>query len=484
MAISKVTMNTNQPNIIIAGGGISGLSLAFFLKKELGPSIKLTVLEANAQPGGTIRTVRSGGYKIEAGPNGFLDNRPDTMELIHALGLSEKLEYARASARNRFVFARGKLRKIPVDPVSFIFSDLLSPAAKLRILAEPFLAPSKSEDEETLAAFFKRRFGAGVLENLADPAVSGIFGGSTQRLSARSAFPALARFEKQYGSVIKGWLLSRKAKERLESKAPAHRPQLASFKGGLEELIHTLAAKLEGHLLLKTKIGRFSNISHATRFSVSVEHADREVETPHADILVLAVPAYSAARIVESVDPELAGTLRQISYAPIGVVALGYPEKSVPTSPDGFGFLISAKERKEFLGAIWPSSVFSARAPAGKVLIQCLLGGSEHPEIVRLSEAELVRTTQRFLSEIMRIESAPEFVQTFRYERAIPQYTIGHAERLSRIDKRLERLPGLFITGNAYRGTGMNDCIEQSKRLAAHIAEFLKSALEPASYKS
>ncbi len=453
------TMHVMQkPRITIVGAGISGLSLAYFLKQSLGEKIALSVYENRGEAGGTIGTLSENGYLEEKGPNGFFDNRPATLELIRSLGLEEKLIHADAHAENRFVYHAGRLRKIPAGPQQIFSTDLLSFGGKMRLFAEPFIAPRRSEDDETLEQFFTRRIGKEATERLTDPFVSGIYAGSLNQLSARATFPKLVEFEEKYGSVLKGFVRSKK-------QGPRKRPKLTSFREGLVTLVRKLADELRNELHLSSPVSsieyRKENRTFLLRFDNGSVH--------ETDSLVLAIPAFAAAKLVSKLDSELALVLAGILYSPVQIAALGFSENAFGTAPSGFGYLFSRQERKEILGCLFSSSIFPGCAPRGKVLLRVLLGGADHPEAAGFSDEKVLDLAVSNLKQVLDVHEKPEWARIFRYERAIPQYTIGHLEKLRKLDEILGRFPGFVLSGNAYRGIGINDCIEESKRLAGEI---------------
>jgi len=447
-----------KPRITIVGAGISGLSLAYFLKQSLGEKAALSVYESRSEAGGTISTLSENGYLEEKGPNGFLDNRPATLELIRALHLEEKLIHADPHAENRFVYHAGKLRKIPAGSQQIFSTDLLSLSGKMRLLAEPFTAPKRSEDDETLEQFFLRRIGKEATGRLADPFVSGIYAGSLHQLSARATFPRLVELEEKHGSVLKGFMRSKK-------QGLHRRPRLSSFQGGLVTLVQKLTDELRSELHLSTPVSSIEYRKEDRAFSLRFDNGSIH----ETDSLVLAIPAFTAAKLVSKLDSGLAQVLAGIPYSPVQVAALGFSENAFGKAPNGFGYLFSKQERKEILGCLFSSSVFPGRAPRGKILLRVLLGGADHPEAVGFSDEKVLDLALSNLKQVLGLREKPEWVRIFRYERAIPQYTIGHLEKLRKIDEILGRFPGFVLSGNAYRGIGINDCIEESKRLAGII---------------
>ncbi|HXG10878.1 MAG TPA: protoporphyrinogen oxidase [Gemmataceae bacterium] len=462
-----------MPRVVIVGAGISGLALAYRLQQAR-PDAIITILEQRPRPGGTVWTERRDGYQLEVGPNGFLDSKPSTLALCRDLGLGEQLVPASESAsRNRFLFLGGKLRPLPAGPISFLFSDLLSWRGKLAILAERFRRPRCDARDESIDAFVRRRAGREAAEVLADALVTGIYAGDPALLSVRAAFPRLVEWEEAYGSVLKG-LMQTARRRRAEAAArgePYPRPgRMWSLRPGLRLLIETVCDQLRQPPLLGVAVKRIERMA-ADRpgWVVRGEGDDRWP----ADVVVLACPAYQQAAILADLDRELAEQIDAIAYNRVAVVGLGYRRADVPVSLDGFGYLAPQRSRRDLLGVQWCSSIFPERAPAGHVLLRAMCGGWHRPEVVGWEDARLLEAVRADLRLALGIQAAPVFHQVVRWDRAIPQYHVGHLERVADIEQRAARHRGLFLTGNAYRGVALNDCTEQAERLAGRIAAFL-----------
>jgi len=447
--------------VAVIGGGVSGLSTAFYLK-EGGAEVK--VFERAPQVGGKMKTVYEEGYIVETGPNGFLDGKPYTLNLVKALGLTEALYPSSDKARKRFIYSKGRLIRLPEDPLSFLKSPLLSARGKLRLAKEFLVPPKEGDEDETLAEFARRRLGEEALNRLLDPMVAGIFAGDPERMSLKAAFPAIYNLEKEYGGLIKGLIAKIKEAKRKGGKAagPAGPGgKLTSFKKGVSQLIEALEESLEGRI----ETGVNPQVEkRSDRWVVRTEKGEEEF-----DAIVMATPAYAAAQILKEVDGELSRELSQIEYSPISVVALGFTKEGLGHDLDGFGFLVPKEEGREILGALWDSSVFPNRVPEGKALIRVMIGGARQPELALKSPKELARIAVKELVEIMKIRKAPEYIRVFRHERGIPHYTLGHAEKVERIFKRGEEIGGLYFCNNAYAGVGVNDCTKAAKETAEKI---------------
>jgi oxygen-dependent protoporphyrinogen oxidase len=447
--------------IVIVGGGISGLSLAYLLQRQR-PSLDLVVLEAGKRLGGKIWTDRADGFLCEGGVNGFLNNKPRTLELASDLSLTPLR--SNDAARKRFIFSRGKLHSLPESPVSFFTSNLLSLWGRLRIIYE-IAAPRGKKEDESLAEFGRRRLGREAFEKLIDPMASGIYAGDPEALSLKSCFPRINQLETEYGSLIRALLkLQMKAKkEGKKGPGPGPGGVLTSFYDGMETFITALKNSLGGRVRPGSRVTSVDKSSNG--YSVKIEDGS----TLESDIVVLASPAHATAGILRDFDRPLSKTLSEIPYPPVSVVCVGYRKDRIGRSLDGFGFLIPFREGRKILGTLWDSSIFPNRAPEGSVLLRTMVGGARAADLAVQDQNRVIAMVTAELADIMGIRAEPDFSRVYVHERAIPQYTIGHRERLRRIDDSLTGHKGLYLAGNSYRGISVNDCIENSYKLATEI---------------
>lgn len=447
---------------VVLGAGISGLSTAYYLRK-LGVK-RIAVLE-KGKIGGKIGTVREDGFIVEKGPNGFLDNKPFALELVKELGMEEELYPSSDEARHRFLLVDGRLVEIPLTPKDFFSSSVLSLQGKLEVLKEPFVRRFPPFLDPSVGEFCERRLGAEMVERLIDPMVAGVYGGRAYRLSMKSAFPLLWRLEQRYGSLVRA-LLGLKRERRLKGGPAGPGGRLVSLKKGLFSIIEGLCERLKGEVVLAAGCEVEGVKVLPGHFVVKT----REL-TFVSRSLVVSAPAYEAARMLE--DYPVREALSSIPYVPMVVVALGYERKKIKRPLNGFGFLVPEREGRKILGCLWDSRIFPNRAPSGYELFRMMLGGARSPELFELSDEELADLAVSEISDILNIEGSPDFVKLFRYERAIPQYTVGHEKRLEAIESFLVKFPGLFLNSNAYRGVALNDCVGNSKVIASKVAGFL-----------
>lgn len=446
--------------LIIVGGGITGLSLGYFLlKKE--PNLDLHVLESEERPGGKIWTERVNGYLCEGGVNGFLDNRPKTLELASSLGLIPIR--SNDNARKRYIFSDQKLHQLPESPISFFLSNLLSPIGRIRIIYEIF-APKGSNEEESLADFAKRRLGLEAYEKLIDPMASGIYAGDPEKMSLKSCFPRIFELERKYGSLIKAMIkLKKEARKTGKSVGAGPGGVLTSFYDGMQVFISALKDFLGDRLKTKSRVASIDKIGKTYTLFLS------DNSRFEAEAIVIASPAHSTSEILRDFDKDLSKTLSEIPYPPISVVCLGYKKERIRQSLDGFGFLVPKREGRKILGTLWDSSIFPNRAPDGHVLMRSMLGGARLSDIALLQDDKMIDVVLGELKDIMGLNISPDFVRIYRHEKGIPQYLLDHEKRVKTIERIVRQHKGLYITGNSYKGIGVNDCIENSHKLTDRI---------------
>jgi protoporphyrinogen/coproporphyrinogen III oxidase len=461
--------------IVVIGGGISGLACAWRLQR-LGASVLL--LEQEDRPGGVIRSISRDGVLFEAGPQSFL-LAPALADLIAELDLQDDLLLANPRAP-RYVVISGRLCKAPLGPLSFLSSGLISGGTKWRLLSEPFRHSSPPEDDESIAAFIRRKFGDDLLDRLVAPMVSGIYAGDAERLSLRGAFPALHQWEKQYGSVLRGMIKSRPPKDESSdsNQRSSSRPGLAALAHGNESLIARIAERIGDSLQRRARVLSISRAPAGSlpavparpggagdaRFEVVADRAGQR-ETIPAAAVVLAAPARVAATLLAPLVPA-AADLARIEYAPVAVVAGSYSTEHLSRPLDGFGFLAPRAERLRLLGTVWNSSLFAGRVPQGQTLLTSFVGGMTDPAAAGLPDEALYQTVESELRRILGLLLAPRARFAHRWSQAIPQYNLGHAELLARVRAALAEAPGLFLAGSYIEGPAIGACVGVANRVA------------------
>ena len=459
-----------RPRIAVVGAGLAGLTTAFRIRQLL-PHAILTVLEKNPVPGGNIRTLLIDGYRVEAGPNGFLDAKPSTVDLCRDLGIADELIAAsEGSRKNRYLCLDGKLLPLPGSLWAFLRSPVLGWRGKFNLLWEKRRQPNPPAGEESVAAFARRRAGAEVADVLADAFVTGIHAADPALLSVDAAFPRLKQFERDFGSVSRGFRDAAR-RRREAAKAEGREPQpvkMWSFREGLGRLIDRLVEALGESLKLNTPVNGLRQMLDGS-WQLTRDD-DRILE---ADVVVLTSPAFAQAKLLRELDGGLADELAAIRHNKIVVVALGYRREDAGNhSLDGFGFITPQATRRDILGVQWCSSIFPGRAPGGHVLWRALCGGWNRPDVLDWDDDRLVAAVHRELETVMGVSEKPVFRHVVRWPNAIPQYHVGHLARVARLERETAKWPGLYLGGNAFRGVAVNDQTEDAGRVAGAVAGY------------
>lgn len=450
--------NAYDTDVIVIGAGLCGLTTAFYLHQA---GKKVCLIDSAEQAGGVIRTVRAEGFTVEAGPNSFQSSARELIELCAALGLSPVA--ASPLAKKRYLYLNRHLQALPGGPLSLVMTPVLSVGAKLRLLQEPI--HPKGPDRESVADFIRRRLGTELLEKLVGPFISGIYAGDPETLDIAATFPALKRWEQESGSVLKG--LFNKMRQPKPGKKQPYR--LLSFQQGMGELPQALASALPPeNLRLGLSVQTLTRQQEGFTVSLSDQSLLR------ARQVVLATPAAAAAFLLESFSASGADTLRAIPYPALFSVHLGCLAEQLRHPLDGFGFLVPRTEGMKLLGSIWTSSLFPDRAPAGRVLLSSFIGGACEPEAKHWSESDALEAVLGDLRQVFDADFSSEFSQVFAYAQAIPQYTLGHGDRMTTLCQQLEAQGGPFLTGNYLQGVSLNDCVKQGRSVAEKVLNALE----------
>jgi oxygen-dependent protoporphyrinogen oxidase len=450
--------------VIVIGGGISGLACACRLQLA---GIPVRVLEAGIRPGGAIATKRKDGFLFELGPQSFLSTETLT-GLIESLGLKGELLQANPRAP-RYILLSGRLIPAPLAPPSLLTTPLLSAGTKWRLLTEILRRSKPPADDESIAAFVRRKFGEELLNRLVAPFVSGVYAGDPERLSMRAAFPKIHEFEELYGSVLRGAMKSRPAKG-------APRAGLCSFRDGMETLPRAIAARLGSSLLLETsaKEVRHGKANGKPWFEVEVKRHDRR-ETLAAGAVVIATPTNVASQILLGLSDQFAPLFSRIEYAPVAVVSACYRREQMHKPADGFGFLVPRTEGLRVLGTVFNSALFPGRAPEGIVCFTSFAGGATDPKLCDLSDVEITETICAEVARVLDITGKPVAANLHGYSRALPQYNLGHTKIIKSLEALAAAMPGLFLAGNYLSGPSIGACIDQADRTANAVRVYLAS---------
>lgn len=468
-------MNPDTPRIAVIGGGITGLAAAHQVI-ELAPQARVTLFDAGERLGGVLRTERHNGYLVELSADNFITNVPWGVDLCRRLGLEDQLLPTCESQRRAFVVRRGRLVPVPVGfhllspsrlwPI--VRSPLLTWSGKLRILGELFVRRRKTGGDESLASFARRRLGREAFERIVQPLVAGIYTADAEQLSMAAALPRFVEMERQAGGLIRAAWRERSRRKDTAASSGARYGLFVAPREGMSSLVDALQSRVE---------------SHGVQCEQAVKSLDRAndqwsittaEETKSFDAVILALPAYAAAALVEKVNHELTAELQKIPYAGCAIVVLGYCREQVTSDLQGFGFVVPAIERRHILAASYSSSKFDGRAPDGSVLFRVFLGGAEHPEQLDHDDATLSNLAQTDLAELLGVQGEPELVRVVRWPRSMPQYHVGHVELVERIEKLSAEYPTLALAGNAYHGVGIPNCIHSGEQAAERVLTALQ----------
>ena len=454
-------------DVVVIGAGISGLASAWWLQSS---GRRVTVIEAASRAGGTIGTIRDSGYLIETGPNSTLETSPLIAQLLGETGTAAQRVYANPAAKKRFILRDGTLLPLPLTPQAFVRTRLFSAGAKLGLLRELFVGRSPADSEETVAQFVRRRLGAEFLDYAINPFVAGVYAGDPERLSVRAAFPKLVEIEQRYGSLIRGQIKGAKERRRSKEVSKQAAPML-SFGDGMQ----TLTDGVAGHLADLRLGTRATSVSRTATSDWEVSATgERGAVSLRARAVLIATPAAAAARLVKPHAGGASAALEQIPYPPVASVASAYARADVAHALDGFGFLVPKKERRRILGTIFSSTLFDNRCPPGMALLTTFVGGMRQPELAELDETAIAALVQEELAALLGVRAAPQRIWVHRWERAIPQYTLGHLARMAAVDEAERALPGLFFCANYRGGISVADCIKSSRAAADRITQYLE----------
>jgi oxygen-dependent protoporphyrinogen oxidase len=452
----------------IVGGGVTGLATGAWLEHDHGID-DYVILEASSRAGGKVRSELESGFTLEWGPQGFLDNAPDTLELASTLGLDDMLVRADEAAADRFILRQGKLRRVETSPLSFMLSSVLPLSGRLRLLGEPFASPHRGHDE-TVFDFASRRIGRQAAEVLVDAMVTGVFAGDSRKLSLAATFPKMAAMESEYGSLTRALFAKmREAKKTGSRSAGPAGPggTLTTFSGGMVRLTDRLAESAGDRLLLERPLQTLER--EGSTYILNTEDGVIEAET-----VLLALPADRAAPLVASLAPDAVQPLAATPTSPIAVVMLGYDDKNAFDRPvNGFGFLVPRGEDEALLGTLYCHDIFPGQAPASSLFLRAMVGGARSPDAVGLDDDDLTTRVRASLVRVFGSDPEPDSVWIVRWEQGISQYTVGHLDRVAAAEAAASEA-GIELAGSAYRGVSVNDCIKQARAAAGRLAQRLR----------
>ena len=443
--------------VVVVGGGITGLAAAHRLLESLGGDVVL--IEGRPRLGGKIVTETVDGVVIEGGPDSFLSMKPGGVELCKRLGLYGRLLRTDPQHRRTFVKRGGRLHPLPEGITGLVptrlfpllTTEVLSPMGRLRAALETFVPRNAAPDDESIAGFVTRRFGAEAYDWLMEPLLSGIYAGNGERLSLRATFPRLAEIERTHGSILRSMM-----RNRFQSgpKTAQALPGLVTLRGGLEELVCALESRLPANQVTR------GVAVEAIRRDVSGYRLDLEDGTVlQTEAVILATPAFASARLLRQLDPELSDALETIPFVSTATVSVAFSDSAVPDKLNGYGYVSPRAEGGPIVACTWMSNKFPDRVRDGGVLIRFFIGRAGADDVTEWSDERLLDIAQAELKRLFDVSDAPVITRVFRWPRAMPQYNLGHTERVARIERLMTRHRGLRLAGNSYRGVGIPDCI-------------------------
>lgn len=480
-------MGIPRPHIVVIGGGISGLTAAYgFLEesRKTGLHSTCTVLETSQRWGGKIQSRQWRNLVIEEGPDSFLSVKPWAIQLCEELGLADQLVNTNEDQGRTFCFTRGKLRELPQGLVAFIptklgpflSSGIMSWLGILRMGAEWFVPPSRRTDEdETIASFFCRRMGREAFERFIEPLVAGIYAGDAQELSIKATFPRFVELEQRHGGLIRGLLAQRRLPPQNPSRSESpRRTMFTTLRGGLGDLVEALRVRIAsngGRLQGGAQVINLEMTgSSPSRYRVVLANHEAIL----ADGVIVATPAYSAGSVLRTLCEPLTELLNQIPYASTATVTLSYQREAVASRIRGFGFIVPRIEGKSLIAATWSSLKWPCRSSSQHVVLRCYVGGRGREAILSKDDGDITQYVQEELRRIVGIDTSPVFTHLARWDQSMPQYTPGHLERVKAIQERLTSFPRLALTGAAYHGIGIPDCVRDGMQSGTGLAQALK----------
>jgi oxygen-dependent protoporphyrinogen oxidase len=456
--------------IAIIGGGISGLTAALTLEPHRSAgAAEYTLYDSSPQLGGVLRTEHVHGCIVEAGPDSFITEKPWAADLCRTLGLGDQLIGSNDADRKTYILVRGQLIPMP-DGLMFMvptkilptaLSPLFSWGTKLRMAQELFHPPRAAEADESVTSLVKRHYGAEMVDRLADPLLSGVYGGEAASLSVRAVLPRFAEMERTHGSLGRAMLAARKKFPR-PANQPAP-PLFTSLKKGMQQLVETLVARLNpASLAANTPVHSIQPEAQGWTISAGLK-------SDHFDALILAVPTHAAAKLLAASSPELSAELAAIGYSSSITVGLGYDRDVRQSLPPGFGFLVPRSEGKRLLATTFVHNKFPHRAPDDRALLRCFFAGSNAENIWQLSDDAIIAAVRNELQQILGLRAAPLFARVYKWKAAMAQYGVGHLDRLDRIERLRQQLPALALAGNGYRGIGVPDCVRSGSEAVTQV---------------
>lgn len=467
-----------KKRVVIVGGGITGMTAAYYLQKQLKEQnlpVEIELIEASERLGGKVQTVRKDGFVIERGPDSFLARKMSATRLAEEVGLGDKLVYN--SSGQSFVLVKGRLHPmpggaimgIPTKMAPFITSGLFSPVGKLRASLDLVLPKSGKNEDQSLGEFFRRRLGDEVVEHLIEPLLSGIYAGDIDKLSLMSTFPQFYAVEQKYRSLILGMNKSMpKTPKQTTDKTSKSKGMFKTISTGLESLVDEIESRLDGVYVQKgVRVNQINK--NEQKYILKLDNGN----TVNADSIVFAAPHKELPKIFT--DYHFFNAFEVIPSTSVANVAMAFPKEAIKTDIEGTGFVVSRNNDYRITACTWTHKKWGFSTPEGYALLRCYVGKPDDEEIVSYSDDEIKEIVLTDLNKIMNIDSKPEFSYITRWHNAMPQYTVGHKLRFETVTKEMKKdLPGVFLAGSSYEGLGIPDCIDQGEQAVVNVLEYLK----------
>ncbi len=467
-----------MPTVAVIGAGITGLTAAFYLKRN---GIPVTLYESSDRVGGVIRSVRANGYLAEFGPNTILETSPKITQLVRDARLESRRLDPAPEASARYVVRYRRPIEMPGSPLGFFTTRLFTAKAKLAVLREPFVPPRRDGTEESVAEFVLRRLGREFLDHAIDALVAGVYAGDPSRLSVPQAFPKLGQLEARYGSLIKGQIFGARERKRRGEVAKDRAGKL-SFDEGLQVLPDTLRNQLGEAVVLNTEVTALAQT--ASGWKLALSQRGEPLSAEHSAV-IYAGTAFRLAKLGLETEAGLSLiTFGEIRYPPVASVVLGFRRQDVEHPCQGFGMLIPRIEGFKILGTIFSSSLFPNRAPEGHLTLTSYVGGERYPELASLSADELVALTRADLQVLLGVRGTPTFQHTVFYPQAIPQYNVGYGRYRDFMAQIENRAPGLFLAGHYRDGISVGDSIVSGCTVADRVRQYVGAHLLAADSRS
>jgi oxygen-dependent protoporphyrinogen oxidase len=463
--------------VAIIGSGVSACACGVALKDK---GIDFTIFEKEASPGGKLLTERLDGFLVEGGPDSFLPEKYWTVDLIKKVGLEDDLLCTNDEFKGTYIYSGGRLHRLPEGVMLMVptmimpllKSNLISWPGKIRMGLEFFLPPKKDATDESLAQFVTRRLGKECLEKIAEPLVAGIHTSNPDNMSILAIFPRFVDMERKYGSLIKGMLAALK-KVPVPDPSKKKMTYFMGLKGGMQQLTDTCIAVIgKERIRTDTEIDRVLKVQNGYRLVVNGRSGQMDLfgkQEEHFDEVVLTTPAYATSGLVRDVDPELSERLLAMDWSSTATISIAFKKEDIKVKLPGFGFIVPKVEDRRINATSWSSVKWSFRAPDDYLLLRSFVGGGHHEELVFEDDAKLVSIVLQELRQIAGIDAKPIFSKVYRWVKGMPKYTVGHLERLAKLDELTARHRGLHLIGCSYRGIGIGDCVKSGFDAAAQI---------------